>query len=129
MRRKGFTLIELLVVLAIVATLLTLVWPRYFASIERAKESVLRTDLRVMREAIDRHLADTGRYPSSLDSLVERRYLHSIPIDPITERADTWIVLLPGQTPADASGRGAEVFDIRSGAAGSASDGSTYADW
>ena len=41
-RRSGFTLIELMVVMTIVSLLLSLAAPRYFRSIERSKETVLK---------------------------------------------------------------------------------------
>jgi general secretion pathway protein G len=85
MRTRGFTLIELLVVLAIVSTLLMLVAPRYFQSVDAAKEAVLRDNLRTTRDTIDKFHADLGRYPDSLEEMVERKYLRALPIDPITE--------------------------------------------
>lgn len=121
--REGFTLIELLVVLAIVALLLTLTVPRYFHSLDASREAVLRENLRTVRDALDKFRGDTGRYPESLDELVSRNYLRSLPIDPITESSDGW-VLLP---PVDGS-KGA-VYDLRSGAPGRARDGRAYADW
>ncbi|MCM5681560.1 type II secretion system GspH family protein [Schlegelella sp. S2-27] len=126
---SGFTLIELLVVMAIVATLLALVGPRYFASVDRSKETVLKTNLRITREAIDQFHADARRYPQTLQELVDQRYLREIPQDPITERRDTWILLAPG---ADGSGRGGEaraIYDLRSGAAGVGRDGTEYGSW
>jgi general secretion pathway protein G len=120
----GFTLIELLVVLAIIATLLTIAAPRYFNSIDKSREAVLRTDLAVMREAIDKHHGDFGSYPGSLDDLVRKRYLRSIPVDPITERADSWVAVA---APADSGTDG--VWDVKSGAPGNGSDGRPYAEW
>lgn len=119
----GFTLVELLVVLAIMATLLTIVAPRYFDSVERAKEAALKTDLRILREAIDKHRADTGRLPESLDALVQARYLRAVPIDPVTDRADSWVVVAS----PDAQLQG--VHDVRSGAPGTARDGTAFASW
>jgi general secretion pathway protein G len=121
--RDGFTLIELLVVLAIIATLVSIVAPRYFASVDRAREAALKADLRQMREAIDKHYGDTGRYPETLKALVDERYLQSIPPDPVTDRTDTWVPLAyPDQTRPG-------VFNVRSGASGSAADGTAYASW
>src|SRR5512132_3158518 len=94
-RVRGFTLIELLVVMAIIATLLSLVAPRYFASLEKSKEAVLKQNLRVMREAIDQHYADREKYPETLEELVSKKYLRTIPPDPITESATTWVVTAP----------------------------------
>jgi len=119
-RKAGFTLIELLVVMAIIGTLLALVTPRYFASLERSKETALRQDLAVMREAIGQFHGDLNRYPESLDELVQRRYLRSIPVDPITERRDTWL----GIAPPDPEQQG--LYDVISGAEGTATDGTPY---
>jgi general secretion pathway protein G len=122
-RRKGFTLIELLVVLAVVATLLTLAVPRYFGSIDKSKETVLKENLNQMREAISRYYADKGKYPESLDSLAADKYLRSVPLDPITESRATWLV----QRPDDPQKGG--VYDVKSGAPGKAIDGSEFSTW
>src|SRR3977135_4485104 len=95
MRRKGFTLIELLVVLSVVAILLTLAVPRYFGSIDKSKEAVLKENLNQMRDAISRYYADKGKYPESLDSLAADKYLRKVPLDPITESSATWQVVQP----------------------------------
>lgn len=121
-KSRGFTFIELMVVLAIIAVLLTVALPRYFSGLERARESVLKEDLFTMRDAIDDYYVDKGAYPSSLQALVEDRYLREIPVDPITDRRDTWVVIGQPQNPE-------VVYDIRSGAVGEASDGSLYYEW
>lgn len=121
-RLCGFTLIELLVVMAIIATLLTLAVPRYFGSLERSKEAVMREDLAIMRDALDKYYSDTGAYPANLEDLVHRKYLRNIPIDPLTESASTWIIV-----PPDDYRKGA-VYSIRSGAEGSARDGTLFKD-
>jgi general secretion pathway protein G len=122
-RFTGFTLIELLVVMAIIATLLSIVAPRYFSSIEKAKETVLRQDLSIMRDAIDKFYSDMENYPITLDELVERRYLRNIPIDPITESNATWIEVPPFNDEEEG------IYDIHSGARGLAMDGSYYEEW
>lgn len=123
MRRSGFTLIEMLVVMAIMAMLLAVAAPRYFDSLARARETALRTDLRLMREAIDKYHADTGRWPPRLDDLVLARYLRELPPDPVTSSAATW------QPQAHPDGVTPGVQDVRSGAPGTAHDGSAYAAW
>jgi general secretion pathway protein G len=120
---KGFTLVELLVVLAILALLLTLAVPRYFNGIERAKEATLRHDLNTLRESIDKFYADTGKYPSKLEDLVERKYIRKLPIDPMTENDATWLLIAP-EPPLEG-----DIYDIHSGALGTAKDGSKYSDW
>ena len=109
--RRGFTLIELLVVMAIVALLLTIAVPRYFGSLEKSKTVVLKENLRVLRATIDSFHADKGRYPASLDELVQQHYLRAVPQDPLTESSQTWI-----QLSATAMGEPG-IHDVKSGAA------------
>ena len=122
-RRRGFTLIELLVVMAIIATLLTIAVPRYFRSLQRSREAVLKQDLTTLRESIDKFYGDTGKYPQTLAVLVERRYLRSMPVDPIVKAADKWIVV-NSDDPEDNG-----VKDVKSGADGQGENGIPYADW
>lgn len=121
--RKGFTLIELLVVMAIIATLLTLVAPRYFRSVEKSKEAVLHENLATLRDLLDKHYADTGKYPENLQMLVAKKYLRSIPVDPVAGSAETWVAV-PPENPEKGG-----VYDVRSGAPGKASDGTLYSEW
>ena len=119
---KGFSLVELLVVLAILALLLTIAVPRYFSSIERAKETALKEDLNTLRESIDKFYGDTGQYPESLDKLVEKKYIRKIPVDPITDKNTTWLLI---QAEPPLSG----VYDVHSGTDNVAKDGTHYSDW
>lgn len=121
-RRRGFTLIELLVVMAIIATLLLIAVPRYSTSLQRAREATLRQDLSVMRDALDKFFGDRGRYPASLDELVEARYLRAVPQDPVTKSALTWQLVHSD----DAEFVG--VRDVFSGAEGEDSSGVPYKD-
>jgi general secretion pathway protein G len=122
-KRRGFTLIELLVVFAVIATLLTLALPRYFGSLDKSKEAVLKENLYQMREAISRYYADKGKYPQSLEALVDEKYLRKLPLDPVTESAATWIMVQP----ADPEKSG--IYDVRSGAPGRSLAGTEYAEW
>ena len=124
MRRRGFTLIELLIVMAIMAVLLTVALPRYFNSVERSREVALQQSLSVVRDAIDKYYADRGKYPDSLSDLVQSRYLRSLPIDPVTDTADTWVIV----SPPPGSVGGGSVYDLRSGAPGKAADGRSYSE-
>ena len=120
---RGFTLIELLVVLAIISTLLTLAIPRYFSSLQRSKEVVMKENLWIMRDALDKHYGDLGKYPDRLEDLAVKKYLRAIPIDPITDNATTWRVI----PPPDPEKGG--VYDVKSGAEGNSTTGSPYSDW
>jgi prepilin-type N-terminal cleavage/methylation domain-containing protein len=123
MKAQGFTLIELMVALAIVALLISIAAPRYAGRINTAEETVLRQDLSVMRDAIDKHYADAGQYPASLEELVAKRYIRAIPSDPLTQSSRTWIVVPPAEREKGG------VSDVKSGARGSGSDGKPYDQW
>lgn len=121
-RHDGFTVIELLVVLAAMGLLLAIAAPRYARHLDDARETVLRQDLRQMREAIDQFNADRSRPPLSIAELVSTRYLREIPPDPITQRIDTWH--------ADVAADGTPgMLDVHSGAPGVGHDGTPYASW
>ena len=110
-RRRGFTLVELMVVLTVIGLLLSIVVPDYIGRTKRAEEAVLQENLAVMRDALDKHYADKGKYPASLDELVSKRYLRAIPKDPISQTT-TWLIV----PPPDPSRGG--VYDIHSSAKG-----------
>jgi general secretion pathway protein G len=120
-RVAAFTLIEMLVVLAIIALLLTIAVPRYFGSIERSRDVALQANLKVLRVTIDKFYADKGRYPESLDELVEQKYLRAIPVDPITDTSASWLSV--NSSEADTKG----IVDVKSGAPGASADGIAYA--
>jgi general secretion pathway protein G len=106
-RALGFTLIELMVVMVLIALLLTLAVPRYFGTIDTGKQSVQRQNISSIRDAIDKYYGDLAKYPESLQDLVDKKYLRSIPVDPITNKTD-WVTIPP--TDPNLSG----VYDIRS---------------
>ena len=111
-RAGGFTLIEILVVLTLIALLLTIALPRYFGSLERARDTILVENLRALREGIDKFHADAGRYPETLEELVTKHYFRAMPVDPVTESAATWLL----EPPPDAQEKG--IYNVRSGAEG-----------
>ena len=119
----GFTLIELLVVMAIIATLASIAAPRYFNSLEKTRETALHANLKAMRESIDQYYQDRGVWPVALEDLVKHKYLREIPVDPVTQESNTWVVVRP----VNSSESG--IRDVRSGAQGQPRDGSRYEDW
>lgn len=106
--------------MSVVALLMTLAVPRYFGSLERSKETALKENLKVMRLTIDKFYGDKGRYPETLQELVEEKYLWAIPPDPLTESETTWLVL-PSQ---DAQKKG--IANVKSGAVGRDSQGRSF---
>jgi len=121
--RRGFTLIELLIVMAIIGMLLALVVPRYFHTVTHARETVLRQDLSILREAIDKYYADLNQYPDTLAALVDKHYVRSVPVDPFTKLDDSWTVIL-SEDP-DHPG----IRDLHSGSDQPAADGTPLNSW
>lgn len=119
---QGFTVIEMLVVMMMVALLVSVMAPSYVRHIDRTRETVLKQNLATVRDAIDKFKADQGRLPQNLQDLVTAKYLRSVPVDPITDRSDTWV-----EAPTTEGGVG--IVDLHSGAPGTALDGSKYAIW
>jgi general secretion pathway protein G len=133
-RESGFTLLELIIVIAIVGILATIAMPKLKDIPRKASESVLKTNLHTMRDVIDQHYGDKGRYPASLEALVEGGYLRKIPMD-ITKRNDTWVVTYeeidPDNPPVESeSGDGQPgIVDVHSGSKAMALDGTPYSEW
>jgi general secretion pathway protein G len=127
-RDKGFTLVELLIVISLISILAAMGLVQYRNSVMSSKEAVLHTDLFRMRDAIDQYYADKGKYPSALDSLVSEGYMRKIPEDPITKSSDTWTTVPAEPDPNNPSAEPG-VYDVKSGAQGTALDGSSYTEW
>ena len=117
----GFTLLELMIVVSIIGILATLAVPSYHASVVKAKEAALRQDLSTLRDVLDQHKADQGKYPPSLSTLVGTGYLRGIPQDPFTGATTTW------QEISDPVEGG--VVDIFSGSEFVGTNGTPYNRW
>ena len=117
----GFTLLELMIVVSIIGILATLAVPSYHSSVMKAKEAALRQDLSTLRDVLDQHKADQGKYPPSLSALVGTGYLRGIPKDPFTGATTTWQEIL------DPVERG--VTDVFSGAEFVGTNGTPYNRW
>lgn len=125
---RGFTLIELLVVVAIIGILAGVVVGQYQRSIRKAKEAVLKENLFRTRSAIHQYFADKGYYPTDLQALVADSYLRAMPVDPITDSDDTWLIEMAELDDTDITTEPG-VADLRSGAPGGGVDGTPYSDW
>jgi len=126
----GFTLLELLIVIALIGILASLVVPQFKKTPDKAREAVLKEDLFTMRDVIDQYFADKGKYPASMETLVEEGYLRKIPVDPFTNSADTWQTeAAPMEDGGDEEETTGGVYDVHSGATGTAMDGTSYSEW
>jgi general secretion pathway protein G len=125
---SGFTLIELLIVITLITILATMGIVQYRNSIQSTREAILKTDLFRMRDAIDQYYADKTKYPASLEALVTDGYMRKIPEDPITKSADSWQTVPAEPDPSNPS-TDPGVYNVKSGAEGTALDGTAYSDW
>ena len=125
---RGFTLIELLVVLSLISILAAMGMVQHRNSVLKAQEATLKTDLFHMRDAIDQYFADKGKYPASLDALVTDNYLRKIPEDPVTHSTESWQTVPAEPDPSNPSAEPG-IYDVKSGAQGTALDGTNYTDW
>ena len=123
----GFTLLEIVVVLTIVAILVAVSVPVYERMILHAKEATLKTDLKLMRDQIDKYAGDRDESPGSLDDLVRAGYLHEVPVDPITGSNQTWEVAMESE-PIMPNGR-IGIKEVFSGGDGTGTDGRPYKQW
>ncbi|MGQ9470270.1 MAG: type II secretion system protein [Candidatus Aminicenantales bacterium] len=129
-KKPGFTLIELIIVFTLIGILLGLALPQYKYATKKAREAVLKEDLFILRKLIDQYFSDKGKYPASLQVLVEEGYLRRLPVDPFTNSAETWEEVREVLSPEDMmAGKQPGVIDVRSGSKEKAIDGTPYNTW
>ena len=129
-RRDGFTLIEMIIVFTLIGILVGLALPQYQSALKKARENVLKETLFTLRKLIDQYYADKGKYPLSLQSLVDDKYLRKIPEDPVNRKTDTWVEVREELAPDEVDQiRELGITDVRSGAEGNGLDGTPYNTW
>lgn len=127
-REAGFTLLELIVVIAIMGILWGIALPNYRNSVIQAKEAVLRENLYRLRDTIDHYHADKGKYPESLQALVDAGYLRELPRDPITTSTE-W-TQVPAEADADDPlSTQVGIYDIKSTSEAVGLNGKPYNEW
>jgi general secretion pathway protein G len=134
-RQSGFTLLELIIVIAIIGILATIAMPALKNVPIRAKESVLKTNLRTLRDMIDQYYGDKGKYPTELAALVDEGYVRKLPTDPMTKSSETWVPVFeeidpdhpPAETESDPAKPG--IVDVHSGSPLNSIDGTPYKEW
>ena len=127
-RAAGFTLIELMVVMALITVLAGMAVVLYRNSITSSREAVLKTDLFRMRDAIDQYYADKAKYPAGLEALVSEGYLREVPVDPFTGSRESWEIIPAEPDPANPTAE-IGIYNVKSGAEGTAIDGTKYNEW
>jgi general secretion pathway protein G len=129
-RQKGFTLIELIIVITLIGILVGLGLPQFKNATKRAREATLKENLYILRKLINQYQVDKGKYPQSLTTLVEDEYLYSIPADPITRSADTWVEIPQVLTMEEmAAGTMPGIMDVQSGSDDISTEGTAYNTW
>jgi general secretion pathway protein G len=127
--RKGFTLIELMIVVAIIGILATLAQPMFKTAVMKSREAALKEDLFNIRNVMDQYYADNGKYPDSLNDLVDKGYMRSIPSDPFTGNNTSWRLdpynAAEGEDPASSGG----YWDVHSGSDQVGLNGKKYSEW
>ena len=139
--QQGFTLLEMIIVVAIIGILAAIAMPKLKDMPMRANEVVLKNNLRAIRDVLDQYYGDKGHYPDSLETLVKDGYLRAIPMDPITKRNDTWVVVREesdaDHPPPDNSAEGGDtgdnntpgIIDVHSGSTKTSFAGTPYSEW
>jgi type II secretion system protein G len=131
--RRGFTLVELLVVIVVLAVLAAIVLPKFVGASQRSRESALRADLKLLRNAVSAFNADTGTYPASLADLAATTAPaagKSATGTDVNITASDWHGPYIEEVPTDPISSGAFGYSTASGSAGKVTSAATgYTTW
>jgi len=129
-KEKGFTLIELIIVITLIGILVGLGLPQFKNATKRTREAALKENLFQLRKLINQYLVDKGKYPQSLQTLVDEEYLYRIPVDPMTKSTDTWIEIPQVMTMEEmTAGTMPGIKDVQSSSAETSTEGTAYNTW
>ncbi len=128
--KKGFTLIEITIVVVLIGILVAIIIPIYRTAILRGKESVLKENLFQIRDAINKFYTDKTKYPTSLEELVDFKYLRKVPYDPIAKTNEWELVRFEPEEMEDFDPEIAEgITDVKSTSGKTALSGEAYNEW
>jgi len=129
-KKNGFTLIEIMIVFTLIGILVAMGIPQFKYAAQRAREATLKENLFILRKLLNQYCIDKGKYPDSLQTLVQEEYLMKIPKDPITQSSETWVEVKEELTQDELiQGKMPGVRDVRSGSEETSLDGTPYNAW
>lgn len=76
---NGFTLIEMLVVIFIIGVIIAIALPNFMSAGEKAQQRADEANKRLIGAQADNYYLENGEYPSSVNELVKKGYLRSVP--------------------------------------------------
>jgi general secretion pathway protein G len=93
---KGFSLIELLVVMLIIGLLASLVGPKIFGQVDKARQKDAQAQIELLGQALDLYRLENHRYPTTSDGLeaIESYLKKKVPKDPFS---NAYVYRSPGE--------------------------------
>ena len=124
---RGFTLLELMIVISVMMILMAIAIPSYQHHVIQAHEAVLKQNLDTLDKVIEQYRMDKKESPQSFEDLVSAGYLHQLPVDPMTGKADWVAEEEDSQNALDPQQPG--ILRAHSAATGTALNGQAYSTW
>ena len=114
---------------ALILIVATISEPIYQTTIVRTREASLRENLFTLRSQIDRFTLDNHRAPASLEELVEKHYMGSVPRDPFTGSTETWQTETEDASLSLDDSASPGIVNIHSGSNDISLEGTAYSAW